>query len=476
VPRSLLWYDYETTGIDPRRDRPLQVAAIRTDENFNEIGEPLNRYCQLADDILPHPAACLVTGISPQTLQQQGLKEAEFIQKLHEQMIVPGTCTAGYNNLRFDDELTRHTLWRNFYDPYAREWQNGNSRWDLIDLLRTAYALRPEGIEWPQEDGQVSLRLELISAANGLLHQQAHDALSDVRATIALARLIKQKQPKLYDYCYRLRSKHEVQRQIKGLQPILHISGRFAGQRHYLAMVLPLAWHPHNRNALIVYDLHYDPSPLLQEEVGTLKQRLYTKRADLAEGQLPLALKLLHINRCPLVAPLSVLREQDNERLQLDKVCYQQRADELVKTQSIWQDKLQKLYSEELILSSQDPEQQLYGGFLSQADRNLCEQVRRMEPAQLGEHPLSFKDERLEKLLFRYRARNFPQTLAEDEKQQWQRFCQNRLSFAEYGAPNTLADFRSALNSTWEGASEAQQQLLLKWQSHADSLAACFGL
>ncbi|KXU39102.1 exodeoxyribonuclease I [Ventosimonas gracilis] len=476
MPCSLLWYDYETTGIDPRRDRPLQVAAIRTDEAFNEIGEPLNLYCQLADDILPHPKACLVTGISPEQLKEQGLPEAEFIQKLHEQMAVPGTCTAGYNNLRFDDELTRHSLWRNFYDPYAREWQNGNSRWDLIDLLRAAYALRPQGIEWPEEDGQVSLRLELISAANGLLHSQAHDALSDVRATIELARLIKQKQPKLYDYCYRLRSKHEVQRQIKLLQPMLHVSGRFAAQRHYLAAVLPLAWHPHNRNALIVYDLHYDPTPLLHEEVDTLKQRLYTKRVDLIEGQLPLALKLLHINRCPLVAPLSVLREQDHQRLQLDMTCYQQRAAELIQTQSIWQDKLQTLYSEELKNSSQDPEQQLYGGFLSQADRHLCEQIRRMEPAQLAGHYLPFKDERLQKLLFRYRARNFPQSLTEDEKQQWQRFCQNRLSLDEYGAPNTLADFRSALNSSWEAASEMQQSLLLKWQSYVDSLAARFCL
>jgi len=476
VPRSLLWYDYETTGIDPRRDRPLQVAAIRTDEAFNEIDGPLNLYCQLADDILPHPAACLVTGITPEQLRKQGLLEAEFIQKLHEQMAVPGTCTLGYNNLRFDDELTRHTLWRNFYDPYAREWQNGNSRWDLIDLLRAAYALRPEGIEWPEEGGQVSLRLELISAANGLWHGQAHDALSDVRATIALARLIKQKQPKLYDYCYRLRSKHEVQRQIKLWQPIVHVSGRFAAQRHYLAVVLPLAWHPHNRNALIVYDLNHNPAPLLQEEVGTLKQRLYTKRADLAEGQWPLALKLVHINRCPLVAPLSVLRAQDNERLQLDKALYQQRADELIQTQPIWQDKLQKLYSEELVLSSQDPEQQLYGGFLSQADRNLCEQVRRMTATQLAEQTLPFKDTRLKALLFRYRARNFPQTLTADEVRQWQHFCGQRLSLAQCGAPNTLADFRSALNSALEGASEAQQLLLLKWQSHADSLAARLGL
>lgn len=203
---SLFWYDYETTGIDPRRDRPLQVAGIRTDEALNEIAEPLNIYCQPSDDILPHPAACLITGITPQQLAQNGLDEAEFMHRVHTELSAPGTCGVGYNSLRFDDEVTRYSLYRNFYDPYAREWQGGNSRWDLIDLVRTAYALRPEGIVWPQENGRVSLKLERLTAANGIEHGQAHDALSDVRATIALARLLRDKQRKLYDYLYSLRT------------------------------------------------------------------------------------------------------------------------------------------------------------------------------------------------------------------------------------------------------------------------------
>ncbi len=199
---SIFWYDYETTGISPRRDRPLQVAGIRTDEALEEIGEPLNLYCKPADDVLPHPVACLVTGITPRILTERGLCEAEFMTRLHAQMAVPGTCVAGYNNLRFDDEMTRYSLYRNFFDPYAREWQGGNSRWDLIDLVRAAYALRPEGLQWPQEEGRVTLKLERLTEANGLSHQQAHDALSDVRATIALARLVRQRQPRLFDYLY----------------------------------------------------------------------------------------------------------------------------------------------------------------------------------------------------------------------------------------------------------------------------------
>ena len=156
---SFYWYDFETFGADPLRDRPCQFAGIRTDEDFNVIGEPEVFFCQPADDVLPHPDACLITGITPQQASREGMIEADFIARIHRQFAAPGTCVVGYNNIRFDDEVTRNTLYRNFYDPYAREWQNGNSRWDIIDMVRLARALRPEGIVWPKhEDGSPSFK------------------------------------------------------------------------------------------------------------------------------------------------------------------------------------------------------------------------------------------------------------------------------------------------------------------------------
>ena len=203
---TLYWHDYETFGVDARRDRPAQFAGLRTDEELNEIGEPLNIYCKPALDVLPHPEACLITGITPQLADARGVLEPEFIARIHAEFAQPGTCGVGYNSLRFDDEVTRHTLYRNFYDPYAREWQNGNSRWDLIDLVRMTYALRPEGIEWPlKDDGKPSFRLENLATANNIGHESAHDALSDVRATIGVARLIRNRQPRLYDWLFQLR-------------------------------------------------------------------------------------------------------------------------------------------------------------------------------------------------------------------------------------------------------------------------------
>ncbi|WP_448093845.1 exodeoxyribonuclease I [Pseudomonas lini] len=468
---SIFWYDYETTGINPRCDRPLQVAGIRTDFDLNEIDEPVNLYCQPSDDILPHPAACAITGITPGRLAEHGLSEADFMTRVHAQLAAPGTCGAGYNTLRFDDEMTRYSLYRNFFDPYAREWQGGNSRWDLIDVVRAAYALRPDGLVWPRDDeGRVTLKLERLTAANGIDHGHAHEALSDVRATIALARLIREKQPKLYDWLFQLRSKQKVMDQIRLLQPMVHISGRFSAARNYVGVVLPLAWHPRNRNALIVSDLHLDPQGLLDLDAETLRQRLYTRRDDLAEGELPVPLKLIHINKCPVVAPLSVLRPVDQQRLGLDMALYQERALRLSDAQQVWRDKVSDIYSSDDFSSSQDPEQQLYDGFIGDRDRRLCEQVRAADPAQLAQEQWPFDDERLPELLFRYRARNFPDTLSVEEQERWRIFCQKRLCAPEWGAPNTLDSFLEVAAQLMTSATSFQREVLDDWQNYVQAL------
>ena len=441
---SIFWYDFETTGIQPHSDRPMQVAGIRTNEQLEEIDQPLNIYCQLAEDILPHPMASVVTGIGPDLLQREGLLEVDFIEQLHQQLIRPNTCTAGFNSIRFDDEMTRASLYRNFYDPYAREWQGHNSRWDMLDVLRCVWALRPEGINWPEQDGRVSFKLENVTAANHIAHGQAHDALADVRATIAVARLVRERQPKLFDYLYALRRKDAVQKRIRLLQPILHVSGMFSVERHCLAPVLPLAWHPGNRNALIVCDLHADVTPLLKLDAQTLKARLYTRHYQLAEDELPIPLKLIHINKSPVVAPLSVLREEDNQRLAVDHARCQANAQLLKEQRAQWQDKLSVVYTEQREHVEQDPEQQLYAAFLGPRDRKLCEALRQAPPEQLQPERWPFDDERLPRLLFRYRARNYPQTLNQDEREAWALWCRARLSGEQAGAPLTIADYLAA--------------------------------
>lgn len=470
MSKSIFWYDFESTGIDPRCDRPLQVAGIRTDENLEEIGEPLCIDCRLSGDVLPHPAACLVTGIGPERVAR-GLSEAEFIGRLHEQMAEPGTCTAGYNNLRFDDEMTRFTLWRNFHDPYAREWQGGNSRWDLLDAMRTAHALRPEGIVWPEQDGLPSLRLELLTAANGIDHGQAHDALADVRATIALARVLRRAQPRLYDYLYALRSKQRVCELIdlQGTRPLVHVSGRFGRDRHGLAVVLPLGWHPSNRNALIVYDLAADPAPLIDLDAGTLRQRLYTRTEDLPDGVQRSGLKLVHINKCPVLADTKVLREQDQQRLGLDLAELLRRATLLAQWRSAGQAKLGAIYQAdpERAVVEQDLDGQLYDGFVGDADRRLLPMIREADAATLTAAHWPLQDQRLADMLFRYRARNFPESLNGIELEQWHTFCRERLSGTSASGGLSYASFESSVRQLLPGATVEQASLLESWQEYA---------
>ncbi|SUI82307.1 Exodeoxyribonuclease I [Serratia quinivorans] len=310
APATFYIHDYETFGISPSMDRPAQFAGVRTDMDFNIIEEPLVIYCTPADDYLPDPEAVMITGITPQLALAKGVNEAEFTRQIHQAFSVPGTCILGYNNIRFDDEVSRNIFYRNFYDPYAYSWQNGNSRWDLLDVMRACYALRPDGIVWPEnEDGFPSFRLEHLTRANGVEHEHAHDAMSDVYATIAMAKLVKQAQPRLFDFLLQHRNKHKLNAliDIAEMTPLVHVSGMFGAARGNTSWVSPLAWHPDNKNAVIMCDLAGDMTPLLTLSADELRERLYTRREDLAPGQSPVPIKLVHINKCPVLAPAKTL-------------------------------------------------------------------------------------------------------------------------------------------------------------------------
>lgn len=451
---SLYWHDYETSGTDSRRDRPVQFAGQRTTLDLEPVGEPLTVYCRPAPDILPQPAACLVTGISPQHAQREGVIEVEFAARVHDQLALPGTCGAGYNSIRFDDEFTRNLLYRNFYDPYEREWKSGNSRWDIIDLARLCYALRPDGIEWPQgaaaqalasdnEEASAhanassaqfvpSFKLADLAAANRLTHARAHDALSDVEATIALARLLRTKQPRLWDFYFSLRRK---QRALELLDythrtPVLHVSSRYPAQRGCLAMIVPLAQHPEQPNKIIVYDLSTDPQALLDLDAEDIADRLFTPRRDLPDDVERIPLKAVAINKSPALAPLSVLRRTDTLRIGLDPDRCMDHLRRLHEASDL-NDKLRRVFaSQSEVEASLDPELAIYRGFAGDADKRLFAKVRATVPEQLGAFDSAFHDPRYPELLFRYRARNFPHTLDADECKRWDEFRRARLTRA----------------------------------------------
>lgn len=466
--KTLYWHDYETWGENPAQDRPSQFAGIRTDEQLNIIGEPLMLYCRPAPDSLPKPEACLVTGLTPQQVLAEGVPEREFIAAIVAELGQPGTCGVGYNSIRFDDEVTRYTLYRNFYDPYEREWRNGNSRWDIIDMVRMTRALRPEGIQWPDyEDGRPCFKLEALTAANNLSHESAHDALSDVYATIALARLIRERQPKLYEYAYRLRDKRFAGSlvDIDSHKPLLHISSRFSSENNNAALVLPLLKHPDNNNSVVVFNLASSPDDLLRLDVDGLRERLFVKTDDLPEGAQRLALKEVHLNKSPMLLPPGMLDEPVARRLGIDRArCeahWQRLANLTLDERRALQAKLHRLYRERQFTPSTDPEQMLYTGFFSDSDRRLMTQVRKLSGEELAQKHFDFKDSRLPELLFRYRARNFPEFLNTQEQASWLAFCQRRLSDPNAGASVTWSDLARRLAALRSGSLDERQRRIL---------------
>ncbi|EMT6381692.1 TPA: exodeoxyribonuclease I [Providencia rettgeri] len=414
-------HDYETFGKRPALDRPAQFAGVRTDLDFNIIEEPEVFYCAPADDYLPQPEAVMITGITPQVALSQGINEAEFAKRIHAAFSVPNTCIMGYNNIRFDDEVTRNIFYRNFYDPYAYSWQQGNSRWDLLDTLRACFALRPEGIQWPEnEDGLPSMRLEHLTKANGVAHENAHDAMSDVLATINMAKLLKAAQPRMFDYFYQLRNKNKISQliDIVEITPLVHVSGMFGALRSYVSLVAPLAWHPDNKNAVIMCDLSADISPLIELDVQQLRTRLYTPKAELA-GASPVPVKLVHINKCPILAPEKTLRPEDAQRTGVDRDLCMRNLETLRKHPEI-RNKLIELFSEpQIFAESDDVDTQIYNGFFSPSDRSTMDIIRETSPQNLPVLELSFEDKRMKELFFRYKARNYPATLSYDEQQRW---------------------------------------------------------
>jgi exodeoxyribonuclease-1 len=444
-PRSLYWHDYETWGADPRRDRPAQFAGVRTDLDLHEIGRPLVAYCSPADDVLPSPEACLITGITPQRARRDGSNEAEFFAVVHEELARPGTCALGYNTLRFDDEVTRHGLWRNFFDPYAREWQSGNSRWDLIDVVRLTHALRPEGIAWPvREDGETSFKLEHLTAANGIAHAGAHDALADVRATIGLARLVRSRQPKLYDYAFTHRDKGSAAAllDLRNRPVVLHVSQRYPARLGCVAPVVALARHPSKTNQIVVYDLRHDPTPLLTLDAATIRRLVYARTEDLGEGEARIPLKVVHVNKCPVLAPLATLTDAAAERWAIDRQAVERHRAALLAAADL-PAKLAQVVGENPLGPASDPDVALYDGFVPDEDRRRCEQVRRTAPERLAGLDARFADPRLGELYFRYRARNWPQTLTRDEKARWEATRRARLGDPACGL--TLTQFRKAV-------------------------------
>ena len=465
MAQTFFFYDLETSGLNPRQDRIMQFAGQRTDMNLEPIGEPYNLLVTLNDDTLPSPDALMVTGITPQKTVEEGYTEAQFARMLSEEIFTPDTIAVGFNNVRFDDEFIRHLLWRNFHDPYEWSWKDGRSRWDLLDVVRLTRALRPEGINWPLDDkGEPSNRLELITSANGIAHENAHDALADVTALIAVTKLIKQKQPQLYDYLLKMRDKKVVQQlvNVDDKKPFVYASGRYDKEFAKTTVAFPLTT---SRNGgVVVYDLRYDPTPFVGLNAEELSAKIFVSWEERqAEDFVKLPVKELQYNRCPAVAPLGVLEQGDGwQKISLDLKTVQKHQNILLDNPD-FAEKLRTIFENKPAFKKlPDPEVQLYEGFLNDRDRIRVEAVRNADERELADFHPEFQDERLAPLLLHYKARNFPRSLSEDDLAQWETWRAQRLQAQ-------LPQFMASLQRLAPTATDEQQFILQELQLWAES-------
>lgn len=430
--QTLYFYDLETSGFNPRSARIMQFAGQRTDMDLKPIGEPDNVLLKLTPDVLPDPDAVLITGITPQQTLLDGITEAEFLRYFTDSIATPDTIFVGYNTVRFDDEFMRYTLYRNFYDAYEWQWKDSKSRWDILDVVRMTRALRPDGIQWPVgPDGKAVNKLEPIAAINKLDHEKAHDALSDVYATIAVANLIKTKQPKLFEYLLAMRDKKKVESLVGQSAPFVYTSGRFDSSNEKTTIAVTVAPHPSQKGSVYVYDLRHDPTPFKDMSPADLAKLLAKFRFE--EGELRLPVKQLQYNKCPAVAPLAVLQDEDRQRLNIDTQQieknlaalaamgdFSNRLEEAVRI-------TEKQKQTTFMADVKDVDAQLYDGFFNDADKTKMRVVRAADENGLADLHLDFADPRLDSLLFLYKARQFPRSLSADEQSKWALYRSERL-------------------------------------------------
>jgi len=477
---SILWYDLETFGLDPRYDRIAQFAAYRTDENLVSLDDKALLYCRPSPDYLPNPLSCLVHGITPQYAAGAGLPDYEFAKAVRAAMTIPGTASSGFNTLQFDDEFVRSLLYRNLFDPYEREWRNGNSRWDLIDLMRAARDLRPEGLVWPEdEEGRPIFTLVALARANGIAHESAHDAMHDVLATIDLARLLRARQPKLYEWYWTHRSRDSLRPLVDLVDrgPLVHTAAGYTSSKGCTTLVAPVALDPENRNQLIAIDLRFDPSTIVGLDVEELRRRVFTKKAELDEERVPLT--RIRLNRCPFLAPLATMSDAAAARLGIDKAeCLGHL--KLIKAEAELLQKMVAVFEmRDPPPEGEDPELRIYAGsFFGDDDRAAFDRIHERlaaegaAAAKAALYRMKFEDDRPAQLLRRLYARNFPETLGEAERSKWRAFCASRLQLPPIPGATDLATYEKTVAQRLERADTPAREkgLLLELLAYKNAL------
>src|SRR3990167_9631164 len=458
MSKTFYFYDLETSGLYPREARIMQFGGQRTDMNLKPIGEPHNVLIKMTNDQLPDPFSVLLTGITPQQTLENGITEVEFLKMFHDQIALPDTIFCGYNSVRFDDEFMRYLHYRNFYDPYEWHYKDGRSRWDLLDVVRMTRALRPKGFAWPKDkDGKATNTLELLTKLNNIKHNNAHDALGDTKAVIAFASKLKTAQPKLFDFLLVMRSKDKVAELVNRGEPFVYTSGKYQSEFEKTTIAVKIANHP-NRAGALVYDLRYDPEPYMKmkpEKIAELwAWHPKPNEAEKTSEPVRFPVKTLLYNRCPAVAPLSVLDDDSQKRLHITVDQTEKNCEKLTGQKEFINNILKALNElDKNREAKQKPEEQsvdakLYDGFFADQDRRLMKTVQNKTTDSITTIKSDmFKDKRLQALWPLYVARNFPSNLSSEQYEEWEKYRTKYLMEGKDGRRanyfNKIAELRT---------------------------------
>ncbi|QOI11000.1 exodeoxyribonuclease I [Blochmannia endosymbiont of Colobopsis nipponica] len=469
--KNFFIYDYETFGKNPALDKPVQFAGIRTNKDLIPTEKPITFFCRPSDDYLPEPEAVLIHGITPQQALKKGITEAKFAKYIHQIFSKSNTCIFGYNNIKFDDEVSRNIFYRNFFDPYSWSWKCGNSRWDLLNVMHACYTLRPEGINWPiNKKGIPSFKLKDLTKHNDINHTNNHDAIHDVNATLELAKLVLKMQPKLFNYLHKYHTKQQIRKLIKKtkMKPLIYVSNKFYNaNKKNITCVAPIMWHPNNPNILITCDINNNIETILDNDINTLKEQLFLTEKNLEKNNE--SINLVHINRCPILAPINTLRPQDINRLELDINTQYSKLIYLKKNRKNINKKITSIYSDIKYhtpsYSSKHVDTKLYNNFFTTPDLKAMNKIRCSSPEILPKLKIDFIDERLKPLLFYYRARNFPNTLNDYEQKYWGEYIKktfNKSYLSHY-------DYKLKLLISIHKKNKTKTQLLYSLLKHLEN-------
>ncbi|QJC30092.1 exodeoxyribonuclease I [Enterobacteriaceae endosymbiont of Plateumaris sericea] len=417
---NFLFYDYETFGLNPSIDRIAQFACVRTNINFDIIEKPIILYCKIPIDYFPNPESIIIHNISPQIVNTKGILECNLAKKINKIFSKYNTCIVGYNNIAFDDEFSRNLFYRNFYDPYNWYWKNNNSRWDILNLVRACCVLRPDGLNWPKINNIPVFNLEKIANINNIkLYYKSHDALSDVYATIAIAKLIKKKQLSLFNYFFKNRQKKEILKiiHLSNIKPLIYISSVYKNSNNNIGCIVPLFWSFKNKNILITFDLINDINRFIN----------LNWQKNILNNNFLIYIKFININNSPLLLPINILKSNDIKRLNFNLIYYQKNflnfKKYFLKIKNIIFSCLIKFYNNNMNYDINNVDTQLYKNFFGYSDLQNFKKLHKTPINKLKQ--FIFNDYRANELLFRYRARNFPEILNDLEKNKWNLYIKN---------------------------------------------------